>query len=382
MRRRVMAPGPTRVPEESRLAMAEDPGYHRTPSFARRLEEVTRGLREILGVDWPVVTLAASGTGGMEMAVGNLVSPDGTVLVVEAGKFGERWSRLLERRGAEVVPYSVEWGSTFCPDAVAQRVEEHPGVRTVFTTLVETSTLVRHPVEELGDRLPSETLVVVDAISGLGAEPFDPAEHGIDAVVGGSQKGLMAPPGLAFLAVGPRAEARAEDVQPAGTYFDLTRAVDRLTDGFQTPWTPALPLVRSLQVSLERFFEEGAPAVRRRHRTVASVCRNGVRALGLELFAERPSVVGTAVKVPGGVDGPDLRNRLDERYGVFVPGGQKHLAGRILRLGHLGDVDYFDVLTMLAALEQALRDGGYAPPEDGVLDTAQTTFRDARPPSD
>lgn len=381
MRRRVMAPGPTRVPEAARLALAEDPGYHRTASFARRLEAVTEGLQAVFGVDWPVVTLAASGTGAMEMAVQNLVSPDEPVLVVEGGKFGERWSRMLDRRGAEVIPHRVEWGEAFRPDEVADRLEGRPAVRTVFTTLVETSTLVRHPVHALGDRLPSDTLLVVDAIAGLGAEPFDPGAHGIDAAVAGSQKGLMAPPGLSFLTVSPRARHRAGDVEPGGTYFDLGSAVDRLTDDFQTPWTPALPLVRSFQVSLDRFFEEGPEKVRERHDTLAAVCREGVRALGLELFAERPSVVGTSVRVPDGVDGDRLRDRMDEEYGLYVPGGQKDMAGRILRLGHLGAVDYFDVLATLAALEQALRDSGYDPPSDGVLDTVQATFRDARPSS-
>lgn len=359
MKRRVMAPGPTPVPESGRLAMAETPGYHRSPEFSRRLREVTRGLQRVMDVDWPVLTLAASGTGGMEAAVQNLVGPDDTALVVEAGKFGKRWSTLLSNRGTRVVSHAVEWGRAFDVQRLLEDLGDHEQVSAVFATLVETSTLVRHPIHELGEALPEDVLLVVDAISGLGAEPFEPSEHGVNAVVGGSQKGLMAPPGLAFLAVDARAEDRAREVKPPGTYFDLARAIDRLSDGFQTPWTPSLPLIQSLQDSLERLFEEGQKAVQRRHRVLSGLCRRGIRSLGLDLFAERPTVVGTAVRIPDNVDSKTLRSRLSERYGVFVPGGQKRLAGRILRIGHLGHVDYFDLLAVLAAIELALREEGW-----------------------
>lgn len=352
---RVYAPGPTPVPESSRLTLAETNPYHRTSEFSDVIDGVATGLADLLNVDWPVLPLAASGTGAMQAAVNNTVNPGEKALVIESGKFGERWSRMLRERGSEVVSHSIRWGESLDPSSVRQTLDGHPEVEVVFTTLVETSTLVRHPIEELGRVLEEDHRLVVDAISGFAAESFDPVEGSVDMVVLGGQKGLMAPPGISAIGVSPAALDRAQSVDNRGTYFDLPHAAETLRKRKQTPWTPPMNLLRSLLESVDHLRDEGLDNVVRRHAVLAESCRKAVRTLGLDVFAEDPSNVGTPVQVPDEVDGEALRDILHERYGVFFPGGQAQLTGKIIRIGHLGDVDFFDLLSGISALELGLR---------------------------
>jgi aspartate aminotransferase-like enzyme len=355
-RDRVRAPGPTPLPDSSRRAMAQKPGYHRTEQFSAVLEDVVGKLRRMLDVDWPILPMAASGTGAMEAAVLNAVPSGETALVIEAGKFGSRWRRMLESVGAEVVSVEVEWGSAVEPEKVFSKLRTHD-VEAVFATAVETSTLTRHPMETIGNHLADRPeLFVVDAISVAGAEPFWPGEYSMDFVVLGAQKGLMGPPGLSFLAVSPDAEKRSRDVRSPTTYFDVPTAIDRQREDWQTPWTPPMQLLRAQQSSLERYFREGQEAVFERHRRLAELCRERVQELGLELFSEKPAVAGTAVVVPGELDGTALQEHIYESYNCYIPGGQKQYAGELLRIGHLGHVDRADLIGTLDVLEQALDD--------------------------
>lgn len=356
---RVYAPGPTPVPEDARLSLAETNPYHRTDEFAEVIRECVSALGRLLGVDWPIVPLAASGTGGMQMAVDNTAGAGDTALVLESGKFGERWTDMLEDRGIEVVPHRVSPGEAVDVDSLEETLEEHPDVDLVYATLVETSTLVRHPIRAIGELLGEDRLLVVDAISGFAAEPFRPSEWGVDLAVLGSQKGPMAPPGLSAVAASPRVVDRARTLEHRGTYFDLPTAVDKLDRENQTPWTPSMNLLRSLRCSLDRLEEEGLDAVVARHETLGKVCRKAVRKLGLEVLAEVPSNAGTAVRLPGDVEANTLRERVHEEYGVYLPGGRRELDGRIVRVGHLGNVDFFDLLTAVSALELGLIREGY-----------------------
>lgn len=359
MKERVRAPGPTPVPESSRLALAEENAYHRTPETSRLIRNCVSDLRTILGVEWPVLPLAASGTGAMQMAVKNTVDSRQTALVIEGGKFGERWTRLLHKQGTDVVRYEVDWGEAASPERLDALLEDYPDVTTVFGTFVETSTLVRHPIAELGEAIGDRALFVVDAISGLGAEPFRPADWTVDLVVAGSQKGLMTPPGLSFVSCSDSCLNRARDIRTDDLYFDLLEAIDTLQEDFQTPWTPAVNLLRSLRQSLTHLLDEGLENVFERHRTLGSICRTAVRELDLDVFPSEPSNVGTAVTLPEGVDAEVVRERIHSEYGTYFPGGQKQLQGSLIRVGHLGDVDYFDLLTALGALELGLADAGY-----------------------
>ncbi len=375
---RIFAPGPTPVPESSRMALSETNPYHRTQEFADVISGVEMSFRELLDFDWPVVPVCASGTGAMQMAVNNLVGRNETALVVESGKFGERWTRMLQDRGTKVVRHEVSWGDTVDPERFGETLRGHPEVKTVFGTLTETSTLVRHPIQAMGRRIDDGTLFVVDAISGLGADPFEPENWNVDAFLAGSQKGLMAPPGLAFLAVSPTALEHSKEVTFRGTYFDLPTAVDKLREARQTPWTPAMNLLRATFRSLQQLTAEGIRSVIERHETLARVCRECVRELGFDCFAATPSNAGTAFLVGDPISSEELRKTIREEYGVFFPGGQKQLMGDLVRIGHLGHVDYLELMSAVGALELGLCREGYLDTVGEAVEVAQQTYRTVR----
>lgn len=372
---RVFAPGPTPIPVESRLTMAERNPYHRTEEFSEVISDVSSTLGDLARVDWPVIPVSASGTGAMQMAVNNTVEPSGQAMVIESGKFGERWTRILRDRNTDVEVLEVPWGEAVDPDTVGSVLSESPGVDVVFGTLVETSTLVRHPVNKIGKAIGDQAYFAVDAISGFGAELFRPDDWNVDLFVGGSQKGLMAPPGLSLIGCTPEIVERSESIPNRGTYFDLPTAVDTLECDRQTPWTPPMNLLRSLEKSLRQIQNEGMESVLNRHETLAEVCRKTVRELGLTVFPDEPSNIGTAVKVPEEVDAEQLRDVLRRDYELFLPGGQKHLNGKLVRIGHLGNVDYFDLLTILGSIEQGLIDLGILDGPVNALKKAQSVFR-------
>jgi aspartate aminotransferase-like enzyme len=309
--------------------------------------------------------LTSSGTGGLEAAVVNSLPPGSKAICLIAGRFGERFRNICKAFGVETVNVVVPDGQGVAPEQLAQALADHPDTTAVLSTLSETSTGVGHDIAAFG-RLVAATpaLLLVDAISGLGAMECRTDEWKIDICVTGSQKALMLPPGLAFLSVSEKAWKQIDkNTAPRAFYFDLKKMRAKLETG-DTPFTMAHTLVRALAVSLKRLQAEGIENIWARQARTAAAARAGFQALGLELFASRPADGLTVVKVPAGIDGQALLNKLEKQYGLKLAGGQDHLKGKIIRLAHMGYIDQFDVLTALAGIELVLLEMGY-PVEPG-----------------
>jgi aspartate aminotransferase-like enzyme len=358
---RLLAPGPVTVPERVLLAMARPVLHHRAPEFLPILEEIRENLRRLFQTSQDVLVLASSGTGAMEAAVANVVSRGDRAVVVRGGKFGERWAELCTAYGADPVCVDVEWGQAADPSVVRKAFEQYPDAKALYVQASETSTGVYHPIRELAQivREQEDRLIVIDAISGLGVHDIPMDDWGLDIVVSGSQKSFMLPPGLSFIALSERARPAIEHSTSPRYYFDLRKELNS-QPGNQTAYTPAVSLLLGLRESLAMIFEEGLENVFRRHATLSRATRAAMRAIGLELFApDSPSHACTSVWVPDGVDGKSLTKRLRDEYGLTIAGGQGKIAGKIFRVGHLGYVDRFDVITAVAAIEMMLSEMGY-----------------------
>ena len=358
---RLMTPGPVAVPERVLRAMSRTLLHHRAPAFRPLFEQVRSGLRAVFQTRRDVLILASSGTGAMEAAVVNTIEKGRPAIVVRGGKFGERWGEICQAHGVEAHYVDVEWGRAVEPQAVRAAFERVPEAAALLVQASETSTGVFHPVRELAElvRESPDRLILVDGISGVGVHdlPFD--DWGIDVMVSGSQKSWLLPPGLAFVALSERAAQAVERCSNPRYYFDLRKEIAAQPED-QTAWTPPVSLIVGLREALEIILEAGLPAMFERHRRLAEATRAAARALGLELLApESPSHACTAVRVPEGVDGRRLVKHLKERYQVEIAGGQGPLAGRIFRIGHMGDIDEFDTLAAIAAVEMGLADLGY-----------------------
>lgn len=357
-KRYLMTPGPTPVPPQVTAAMSLPIVHHRTPEFRELLERLLGSLREVYRTEHDVLLFTASGTAGMDAAVANTCSSGDRVLVVSAGNFGERWLDICQAYRLEVEELRYAWGEVPSPDDVAARMDELGSVHAVFLTHSETSTGVVIDLEETAARIkPSGALVVVDAISSLGAVPLETDAWGLDVVVSGSQKALMAPPGLGLSSVSPAALTAAERASTPRFYLDWKRT---LAAQHETPpvnpFTPAIPVIVGLDVSVQLLLAEGLAAAFERHVKLGRAARAGVKAMGLELFSpdDDRSAIVTAVRMPEGVDGGAVIATLAERFGITMEGGRKELTGKIVRIGHVGYMDVFDVATSLAALELAL----------------------------
>jgi len=349
-----MAPGPTAVPPQVLLAMAKPVIHHRTPEFKAILKEVNEGLKYLFQTKNPVVTLSASGTGAMEAAVVNTLSHGDQALVVRGGKFGERWGDLCEAYGVEAINIDVEWGHAVDPAKIEAALKENPGIKAVFTTLCETSTCVRNDIEAIGKIVAGhETILVVDAVSGLCAEEMKTDEWAVDIVVTGSQKALMLPPGLAFASISPKAEERIKGSDLPKFYLSLAKALKSLEKD-DTPFTSAVSLIYGLKESIALLREEGLENVIERHARLARATREAARALGLELLAKAPSNVATAMVMPEGIDAEDLRKILSGEMNITVAGGQGNLKGNVIRVAHLGYCSESDTITTISAIEMAL----------------------------
>jgi aspartate aminotransferase-like enzyme len=359
-RSRLFTPGPTIVPESALAAMSRQPIHHRTAEFRKILAEVFEGLKIVLDTRNDVLILASSGTGAMEAAVVNLVPRGGKVIVLESGKFAERWRILCEAFGIQVVKYEIPWGKAFEPARVAELLGEHPDTAAVFSTLLETSTGVGHDIEGIAGvvKEKSKALFVVDGISGAGAMECRTDAWGIDVLAVGSQKALMTPPGLAFLAVSPAAwqQIEANPTRPA-FYFDLLAYRKALATG-DTPYTPATPLILALAESLKILRAEENEARWKRTRALGAAFRAGIEALGLRIASDRPADAMTAAFLPDGVDGKTFLNRLENRFGIKLAGGQGPWKGKIFRMAHFGLINETDILSTLAAIELLLVEFG------------------------
>jgi aspartate aminotransferase-like enzyme len=361
LKRFLITPGPTPVPPEVLLAGAEPVVHHRAPRFVEIFRECIAGLQYVYQTENDVVVFAASGTGAMESAVVNVVNPGDKTIVASVGNFGERWVKLNQKWGAGVVALEFEWGTRAEPATIEQALADNPDAKAVYVQFSETSTGVVNDIKSIGEivaRTPA--ILVVDAISGLGATDLPTDAWRVDVCVAGSQKALMIPPGLACVAVSDKAWQVVERCANPRFYFDWLSYRAKAGDG-QTPFTPAVSLFVMLNRAIEMIREEGLQTVFARHRVLGAGCKAGVKALGLELFGpddpEANSV--TAVKVPAGVDGTKIGKLARDRYGVWLAGGQGRLKGQIFRFGHCGYFGASDIVVGLAVVEMVLAELGY-----------------------
>lgn len=350
----LLAPGPTPVPESVLLAMAQPIFHHRTPQFEALFAETQKSLQVLFKTTQDVLMLASSGTGAMEAAITNTTSPGDRVLVVNGGKFGERWGKIATTYGLAVTELKVEWGSAVDPAAIARALKEHPETRLVLVQGSETSTTVLHPVAEVAKITRElETLLVVDGITAVGVLDLPMDALGIDILLTGSQKALMLPPGLAFVALSERAWKVAAAAKTPRFYFDLKRERDNQRK-HTTAWTPAISLIFGLHEALRLMLAEGLDNVFARHDRLARATRAGATALGLKLLApSAPSPATTGIYLPDGVPGK-LVGYLRDKVGITFAGGQDQLKGKICRIAHLGYIGSFDIITAMAALEMGI----------------------------
>ncbi len=360
MKRYLMTPGPTPVAPETQLAMAQPILHHRSPQFMEILAKVREDLKYLFQTEQEVLMFAATGTGAMEGAVANTLSPGDTALVVDGGKFGERWAELCEVYGITVDRITVEWGRAVKPEEVEQRLKANPAIKAVFVQANETSTAVQHPVKELAEitRALPGTILVVDAISALGGYPLPMDEWGLDVVVAGSQKAMMLPPGLAFAALSPKAWEFVKTSRCPKYYFDFAKQLKSQQKN-QTAFTSAVTLTMGLQQVLTWIREQGLEKIFARNRKLSRAAKAAVQAMGLTLYSkDNPSDVLTAVEAPPGVDGQKVVAKLRER-GIWIAGGQAQAKGKIFRIAHMGFIDELDLLGTIGALESVLNELGY-----------------------
>ena len=348
-------PGPTSLPPSVREAGARQMINHRGPEFAGMLGRILSRMKPYFGTTSDVAILSCAGSGGLEAAVVNTLSPGDRVLGISIGSFGERIARIATVYGADVTKLSVEWGRAADTDEVREHLVANPGYKAVLLTHNETSTGVMNPVAELAaviHEIQPDALIVVDSVSGLGAVPFQMDAWGVDVVVTGSQKAWMAAPGLAMVAASDRAWAAMETANMPRFYLDLRKHREAHALG-ETPWTPAIAVVYQVDAGLALMEAEGAEAIFARHETCASAARAGLEALGFELFADPAhySRTVTAAKVPEGFDWKAI-NTAVKGEGVILAGGQGPLTGKIFRLGHLGSVTLGEILDAIGVLEQ------------------------------
>jgi aspartate aminotransferase-like enzyme len=354
-KRYLFTPGPTPVPPEVLAAGAEPIVHHRGPDFREIYARTLQRLKDAFRTDADVLLFTSSGSGAMESAVANLAGPGDRVAVVSHGSFGERWIAICEQHGVDVQAIRYEWGEVPDPDEVGRAVAES-GAEIVLCQQSDTSTGVVSDVRAVKEAV-GDALLVVDAVSSLGAVPLETDAWGIDVVVSGSQKALMAPPGLAMASVPEHVLARAK---PSRSFYFDWRANKQAQDKLDAAFTPAVSIIRSLDVALGLLLEDGLEAAFARHVRLGRAARAGVKAMGLELFSpdDDSAAVVTAIRAPDGIDGDELLLHLRDRHGVTLAPGQGHLKGKIFRIGHIGWFDVFDIASALAAVELSLTELG------------------------
>jgi aspartate aminotransferase-like enzyme len=350
----LLAPGPVPVPSAVLKAMSEKVLHHRTPEFERILTETWSGLKAVFQTDQPVQILAGTGTAAMEAAVVNILSPLDDVLIVVSGKFGERWAEICERYNVNTYRWNVDWGEPANLAAFEEQLKTNPHIKAVFTQACETSTATVHPVFEMIKltRMHTRALFCVDAITAVGCMEMPMDEWDIDVMVAGSQKAFMIPTGLSFVALSERAWAEAERAAMPRFYLDLRGEKEANKRG-ETHFSTPTSLVVGLNTVLNRMRETGGMnRINRRCHVLAEATRWGGERLGLSVYSKAPSCSVTALKTPEGIDSAKIRNQLEKEKGITIMGGQDHLKGKILRIGHMGDVRDSDMVTLFTALAE------------------------------
>ncbi len=358
----LLAPGPTPIPPEILLAMAQPIVYHRAPVYEKLLQEVRENLKYVFQTKKEVLIFASSGTGAMEGAVTNTLCPGDKAIVIQGGKFGERWANICKAYGVKSLVMPVEWGQGIDPGKIDQALKEDPSIKAVLTQATETSTGALYPIKEIAAivaKYPG-TIMVVDGISHLGAVELPMDEWKLDIVVAGSQKALMLPPGLAFAAVSDKAWGFVEKSTLPKFYFDFKKELKNITQN-QSAYTPAISLVVGLAESLRRIRAEGLEKIFARHALLAKATRGGMKALGLALYAPGAySNAVTAVVAPPGVDGQKVVKILREKHHLTIAGGQDQAKGKIFRIAHMGFIDRADIIMAIGAVEMTLKELGHS----------------------
>jgi aspartate aminotransferase-like enzyme len=354
-------PGPTPCPDEVLQAMGRQMINHRGPEFAQLLDDVTTKLKLLFQTKGDVLLLTASGSGGLEAAIVNTLSPGDKVLSVPIGVFGERFTGIAEQFGAEVISLRCEWGKAADADAIRQVLQTEPEIKAVLVTHNETSTGITNDLASISSVVNEfDKLLLIDAVSSLGMIDLPVDDWHCDVTVTGTQKGLMVPPGLAMVSVSQKAWQAYSTARMPRFYWDFTKAKSYLERG-QTPWTPAVSMVFALSVSLEMILKEGLPNVIARHARVAKVARDGIKSLGLALFADEKYASNTVTAVAGsdGLNIKEMLRILRQEHKVVLGGGQQRLDGKIFRIGHMGWVTEDDIRAVISALKVVLPQAGF-----------------------
>ncbi len=356
----LLTPGPTPVPPKALLAMASPVIHHRSLEFSQILAEVKEGLKYVFQTRNDVLIFAATGTGAMEGAVTNTLSPGDKALVVRGGKFGERWAEICKAYGIETINLDIEWGRCIKPEQILQYLRRDNDIKAVFIQAHETSTGVKFPLKEIGEALrDEETILVVDAISALGAMEVLVDEWNLDVVVAGSQKALMLPPGLSFVSISEKGWKWIERSRLPKYYFDFKKEAEALKRN-QGAYTSAVSLIMGLLENLRYIKEQGLDNIIEYHKKLSKATKGAIKAMGLNLFTkENPSESLTAVEVPAGINGQDIIRLLREEHGIMIAGGQGRLKGKIFRISHMGYIDENQIIAVISALEAILNRLGY-----------------------
>ncbi len=377
----ILAPGPTPIPPEVLLAQGSPLVYHRGPGFGKLMTDVTDRLRQLYRTEAAeIFIMTSSGTGGLESAIQNCFSPGDEVFVPLAGFFSERWQRLATAYGLTVHTTDQAWGTRLDPMKVAAALAEHPGTKAVLLTQSETSTGVIQPIQQLATvARDAGVLVVVDVVSSLGAVAFSFDEWGADVAVGGSQKALSASPGIAFVAVSDRARAASETATNPRFYFDW-REYRRFASlpHPENPWTPAISVMQGLHAALELYFHDGVDVALARHRSLSRAVKDGVVALGLDLFGEGldDNWTVTAIRAPEAIGADAICDRMRSDFGCVLAPGQGPLKGTVFRIGHFGYVSELDIIRGLAALEMTLERLGFPVKRGAAVAAAEQVFQE------
>jgi aspartate aminotransferase-like enzyme len=354
----LLSPGPTPIPNEVALAMSETMIHHRTPQFNKIFDQARQGLKKLFGTKNDVLMLASSGTGAMEASVANLFSQGDKVLVINGGKFGERWLNIANAFGLNPVELKVEWGQAVKVDAVEKQMKAHADLKGVMIQASETSTTVLHPVKEIAKLTKNGPLFLVDGVTAVGVVSIPLDEWGLDVLVTGSQKAMMLPPGLGFIALSDRAWERTKQATLPRFYFDLNLERKNQQKG-SGAFTPAVSLIFGARASLEMMQREGLDRVYARHARMSRATRAAATALGLKLLApDSPSPAATGVYLPDGIDADHVLDYLRDHMNITLAEGQDQLKGKVIRIAHVGYMGAFDVITAVAALEMVLRKFG------------------------
>ena len=357
----LLAPGPTPVPEHVALEMAQPMVHHRTPQFSKIFAEAAETAKYLFQTQQDVLILASTGTGGMEGCVTNLFSPGDKVLVINGGKFGERWGKISESYGLKVVWHNVEWGQAVDPKTVEDILNKQKDIRAIMVQASETSTTAAHPIEALSKltRDHDDILLIVDGITGVGVFNLPMDEWGIDALVTGSQKALELPPGLALVGLSEKAWKFNESASCPRFYFDFKKERKNLANQ-TSAYTPSVSLVIGLRRVLLDIKEEGLENVYRRHERLTRATHAAVKAMGLKQIApDSPASSATGIFIPEGIDGGKLVKFIRDDMGVTLAGGQDHWKGKVVRIAHLGYIDSFDIIIAISALEMGLKKFGH-----------------------